>query len=188
VKLTEALGIALVATLSGSLMFGCTSSPTATSTTPAPAAPSVSESSVGSITVALTDLVGHEGEHVAGVLLKDYPGPDFTGVAGFVTPIDSDPFTQQQLLGNVPEQWPEPINPETAMGWPWPRGVADVPPGDYTLMLWAAKDNFCCYSQWIPAQTPGLTHCQLGVTTTGEPKTITIKGLSNTFVGICTTM
>ena len=188
-KHNKALGVALVAALSGSLI-GCSSdsATTASSTTPAPATPSISATSGGSITVALTDLAGHEGEHVAGVLLKDYPGPDVTGVAGFVTPIDSDPFTQQQVLGNVPEQWPEPINPETAIGWPWPRGVADVPPGDYTLMLWAARDNFCCYSQWIPAQTAGLTGCQLRVTTTGEPQTVTIKGLSNNFERICTSM
>jgi len=135
--------------------------------------------------VALADLAGHEGDHVAGVLLKDYPGPAFTGVAGFVTPIDSDPFTQEQVLGNVPAEFP---SESDGMGWPWPTGVANVPPGDYTLMLWAAKDNFCCYSQWIPAQTRGLTGCQLGVTATGEPQTITIKGLSGDFEYACTVM
>jgi hypothetical protein len=188
-KHNKALGVALVAAMSGILLVGCTSdnATTASSTTPAPATPSISATSGGSITVALTDLAGHEGEHVAGVLLKDYPGPDSTGVAGFVTPID-DPFTQQQVLGNVREQWPEPINPETGMGWPWPRGVAHVPPGDYTLMLWAAKDNFCCYSRWVPAQTPGLTGCQLGITATGEPQTITIKGLSSDVQSACSVM
>jgi hypothetical protein len=186
VKLYKACEVVLVTVLSGSLLVGCTSenATTATSTTRAPATPSVSASSPGSITVALKDLVGHEGEHVAGVLLKvDYPGPEFTGVGGFVTQIDSDPFTQQHVLGNVPAEFPDEADP---MGWPWPTGVANVPPGHYTLKLWAGKDNFCCYSRWMPAGA--LTHCQVEVTATGEPQTITITGVSNSFVGICTTM
>lgn len=184
---TKAIGLALMAALSTTLMFGCTSENTsiATSTAPASATPSISTTAGGSITVVLTDLAGRKGEHAAGVLLKDYPGPAFTGVAGFVTTIDSDPFTQQQVLGNVSEQWPTEMSPETAMGWPWPTGVADVPPGEYTLAVWMAKDNFCCYSTWVPAETQGLTGCQVRVTATGEPQTITVDRLSGDYDGAC---
>lgn len=184
VKPGSARAVALVAALSVTLMFGCTSgdAPTQTST---PETPSLSRAR-GSIGVALTDLAGHDGEHVAGVLLRDYPGPAFTGVAGFVTTIDSDPFTQLVVLGNVAEQWPAQLDPGTGMGWPWPTGVADVPPGDYTLAVWMAEDNFCCFSRWVPADTPGLTGCQVRVTATGEPRTITVDRLSGDYQGPCT--
>jgi hypothetical protein len=191
-KRIEALGVVLVAVLSGGLLVGCTSenAPTATSASPGPATPSIAATPGGSITVALAGLAGHEGEHVAGVLLKDLPGPgqDYTGVAGFVTTIDADPFTQQLVLGNVSDDyWP----PEAdGIGWPWPTGVADVPPGVYTLKLWAVEDNTHCSYPYRPAPTPGITRCrlrcQLRVTATGTPQTITITGFPISLAPICT--
>lgn len=176
----KALRAALAATLAAGLLTGCTSGEPSTSTA---SSLGTSTAPPGSITVALTDLAGHEGEHVAGVLLKGFPGADTTGVAGFWTRIDADPFTQQLVLGNVPQEFPD--EPD-GMGWPWPAGVADIPPGDYTLAVWMAKDNFCCYSQWLPALTTGLTGCETQVTATGEPQTITVENLTGNFRGACT--
>lgn len=72
---------------------GCPSGNTsiATPTTSASATPSISNHR-RRVHHGRPDRSGwREGEHAAGVLLEDYPGPAFTGVAGFVTTIDSDP-------------------------------------------------------------------------------------------------
>jgi hypothetical protein len=123
----------------------------------------------GTVSVDVSDLVGFSGSQLAGVLLNRRSPPD--GIAGSAVTVNSDPFSDVQVLGHVDEEWGE------APGlWPWAFGVAEVPAGDYTLRL-AIGTDFCCYSRWMPAETPDLRICDLRVTTTGEDQVIRITGI-----------
>lgn len=127
-----------------------------------------------SVLVEITNLVGSTDDHLAGVLMKrlDRDGYPWDGVAGFATIADSDPYSGVHVLGEVSEEWG---NPDTGL-WPWPSGVAEIPPGDYTLQLWVGKD-FCCYNRWVPADTPGLRFCEVQVTITGQDQTIRVENI-----------
>ena len=138
----------------------------------------------GAITVVITDLTDAAGNDLAGVLMSydgESPGaPSWApgaykwgGVAGFATTVDADPFSASQTLGEVTEedtaQWDDGL-------WPWPTGTASVPAGDYVLALWTGKD-YCCYSRWAPAASPGLRGCELQVATTGQAQTIYVTDI-----------
>ena len=87
---------------------------------------------------------------------------------------DSDPYSGLHVLGAVTEEWGD---FETGL-WPWAFGKADGPPGDYTLTLWVGND-MCCYSRWMPEESPGLRFCELQVTTTGEGQTIRVNNITS---------
>ena len=131
----------------------------------------------GVVTVVVSDLTDAAGNDLAGVLMSyDAASPDaykWDGVAGFATPVDADSLSTSQTFGEVTEAWPE--DPSEGL-WPWPTGTASVPAGDYTLWLWTGKD-YCCYSRWVPAATPGLRFCELRVSTTGQDQTIHVTDI-----------
>jgi hypothetical protein len=77
------------------------------------------------------------------------------------------------MLGEVTEALPEDWSDGM---WPWPTGTARVPAGDYTLWLWTGKD-YCCYSRWVPAASPGLRFCELRVSTTGQDQTVYVTDI-----------
>ena len=131
----------------------------------------------GVVTVVVSDLTDAAGNDLAGVLMSyDAQSPDdykWDGVAGFATTVDADSLSTSQTFGEVTEAWPE--DPSEGL-WPWPTGTASVPAGDYTLWLWTGKD-YCCYSRWVPAATPGLRFCELRVSTTGQDQTIYVTDI-----------
>ena len=159
--------------------------PATTVPTTATTAPPVAGTG-GAIAVVVTDLTDAYGNDLAGVLMSygaDAPQSyGWGGVAGFTTTVDADPFSTSQTLGEVTEVWPE--DPNDGL-WPWATGKASVPEGDYSLWLWTGKD-YCCYSRWMPAESPGLRGCELRVSTTGQDQTIYVKDIPDDG-GPCTT-
>jgi len=143
----------------------------------------------GNVTVDISELVGSLGDDLSGVLMAygdlDDPelatGARWSGVAGFAVAVDSDPFSTSQVLGVVESDFPEDLG--SGM-WPWASGEAEIPAGDYTLWLWTGT-NYCCYSRWMPADTPDLRGCEFRVSTSGEDQTIYIKDIPDG--GPCTT-
>lgn len=131
----------------------------------------------GVVTIVVSDLTDALGNELAGVLMSyDAESPavyKWDGVAGFAVAVDADPFSTSQPLGEVTEAWAE--EPSDGM-WPWPAGTARVPAGDYSLQLWTGKD-YCCYSRWMPAASPGLRGCELRVSTTGQDQTIYVTDI-----------
>lgn len=153
--------------------------PPATPTTQPQPSPPPSTAVGGVITIEITNLVGAEGQDLAGVLMHydpESPGAyKWDGVAGFAVAADADPFSTSVTLGNVDADWGE-----GAGMWPWASGVATVPAGEYSLQLWSGTD-YCCYSRWMPAATPGLRGCEMTVKTTGHDQTIRIAGFSDDY-------
>jgi hypothetical protein len=131
----------------------------------------------GVVTVVVSDLTDALGNDLAGVLMSyDAESPQaykWEGVAGFAVTVDADPFSSSETLGDVTEAWAK--DPSDGQ-WPWPSGTATIPAGDYSLQLWTGKD-YCCYSRWVPAASPGLRFCELRVTTTGQDQTIYVKDI-----------
>jgi hypothetical protein len=131
----------------------------------------------GAITIVVTDLTDAVGNDLSGVLMSyEANAPEsykWDGVAGLATTVDADPFWTSQALGEVTDGWAE--DPSDGL-WPWPTGTASVPAGDYSLWLWTGKD-YCCYSRWAPAASPGLRGCELRVSTTGRDQTIYVKDI-----------
>ena len=127
------------------------------------------EPRLGTVSVEFADLEGHAGDQLAGVLLSD-TAMGGTAVGGFAVTVDSDPFSDVQVLGNVDEEWGDADEDEL---WPWPTGEMTIPAGTYTLRL-ASGADYCCYSRWMPAATPGLRLCDVTVTTTGDDQVILI--------------
>ena len=125
--------------------------------------------SPGSILVEVDGLAGHGGEHLAGVLVDEQRPPE--GVAGFAVVVPNDHYTASIVMGHVKEEWGD--GDEL---WPWPRGKAAVPPGEYLLIL-AVGTDYCCYSRWAPAASPGLKTCLLPVVVGAEPVTIRIENV-----------
>ena len=123
----------------------------------------------GVVAVEVSNLVGSSGSHLGGVLMRGQDGEGWDGVAGFAVIPDSYPYSGLHVLGEVNDEWGD---LETGL-WPWAFGTADIPPGDYTLTLWIGKD-FCCYSRWMPASSPGLRFCEMEVTMTGEGQIIRV--------------
>ncbi|MDH3705158.1 MAG: hypothetical protein OES57_03785 [Acidimicrobiia bacterium] len=136
------------------------------------------------VSVAVSDLETASGTELAGVLLSDTSAGG-TAVAAFAVVVDADPFSHVEPLGNVSEE----VDDETADSglWPWPTGVASVPAGTYTLRV-ALGTDYCCYSRWVPADTPDLRLCDVEVTITGKDQTIEITDIpmvADDGVGVC---
>lgn len=131
----------------------------------------------GVVTVEVSELTDAAGSQLAGVLMSyDAESPEsykWDGVAGFTTTVDADLFSATLALGDVRDAWSD--DPRDGQ-WPWPSGTAAIPAGDYSLQLWTGKD-FCCYSRWMPAASPGLRGCELRVSTTGQDQTIYVKDI-----------
>ncbi len=175
--------VAIVATVAG-VMFvlrggsvGVSdTAPTETSAAVVPSETTVplAAGSGGVVTVVVSDLTDALGNDLAGVLMAyDAESPKaykWDGVAGFAVTVDADPFSTSQPLGDVAQEWAK--DSDDAL-WPWPSGTAMVPAGDYSLTLWTGKD-YCCYSRWVPADSPGLRFCELSVSLTGHDQTIYI--------------
>ena len=128
----------------------------------------------GTVTIQVLDLEATVGEQLGGALLGD---TDFggTGVAGFTAIVDADPFSTVEVLGEVTQDWPSP-DEANQTEWPWATGVAKVPAGSYVLRLVIGND-YCCYSRWVPALTPGLRLCEVEISTTGEDHVVEITGI-----------
>jgi hypothetical protein len=136
----------------------------------------------GTVALELEGLANAVGEDLAGMLMRKTPLGPWEGVAGFAVHVDSDPFSVSQVLGDVDDQWPA----DTDVGlWPWPSGTALIGPGDYTLYVWSGTD-YCCYSRWMPAETPNLRGCEYHLAATGTNTTIRIAGFPDEF-GPCVT-
>ncbi len=122
----------------------------------------------GILSVEVLNLAGFSGSQLAGVLFRS-PVPPLDAVAGFAADIDSDPYSGLHVLGMVDEE------PGDRSGlWPWAYGEASIPAGEYTLWLFLGRD-YCCYSRWVPADTPDLRGCELSVTMAGQAQTIRVS-------------
>jgi len=148
---------------------------------PATTAPPIAGAG-GVVTVVISDLTDAAGNEFAGVLMSHDAESGWDGVAGFATTVDADPFSTTQTLGDVAEAWSD--DPSDGQ-WPWPSGTATIPAGDYSLWLFTGTD-YCCYSRWMPAGSPGLRGCELRVSTTGQDQTIYVKDIPHD-EGPCTT-
>lgn len=159
--------------------------PVATIPDAATVVPPITESG-GAITVVVSHLTDAADDDLSGVLMYyDAESPEvykWDGLAGFVTAVDADPFWTSQTLGNVADEWADDMSDGL---WPWPTGTATVPAGDYSLWLWTGTD-YCCYSRWAPAASPGLRGCELRVSTTGQDQTIYVRDIPDDG-GPCTT-
>lgn len=130
----------------------------------------------GLVIIEVPELRGAVGKELAGVLMGyDPESPEqykWHALGGFAVTVDSDPFSESIVLGEVAEEWGEDGL------WPWASGEAKVPAGTYQLQVWLGTD-YCCYSRFVPAGTSGLVGCQTWVTTTGRAEVIEVTDIED---------
>ena len=125
---------------------------TASASAAAPALP-------GTVVVTVHDLAGAAGGSLAGVLFSGPEAmyPDQRVVGGFGVAVDEEQFTTTQTIAEPGKEF------EGA--FPYVTQVPlQVPPGTYTLALWAAPDALGPYGRWVPSDTLGLRGCGLTFT------------------------
>jgi hypothetical protein len=108
------------------------------------------------VSVTVSDISGHAGDHLAGILYPggDLPDLDRDAIGGFWSILEGNNATTTEIVRQPGEP-----------GWePFPF-VTDkaltIDPGTYTLVIWV-DDGLSPVSRWVPVNTDGrgLYGCQ----------------------------
>jgi hypothetical protein len=132
------------------------------------------------VTVTVTDIEDAVGYDLAGVLFEGDDTLIANIVGGFGVAVDADPFSTTQVV-RAPQYDPGDFPADFDYGADWPF-VTDEPvtvgPGTYSLQLWLGEPPLCCFSDFVPADSPSLSGCVTVFTVEeGEQVDITVSGI-----------
>jgi hypothetical protein len=132
------------------------------------------------VTVTVTNVEDATGYDLAGVLFRGDESLIANVVGGFGATVDADPFSTTQVV-RAPQYGPDEFPADFDFGTDWPF-VTDDPamlePGTYYLQLWLGQPPLCCFSAFVPGDSPSLSGCGTVFTVKeGEQANITVTGV-----------
>jgi hypothetical protein len=113
------------------------------------------------VTVTVTDVEDAVGYDLAGVLSRGDEPLIANVVGGFGAAVEADPFSTTQVV-RTPQYGPEDFPEDFDFGIDWPfvtDEAAMLEPGTYYLQLWLGQPPLCCFSAFVPGDSPSLSGC-----------------------------